>query len=132
MVEKIAFGLLHPSTNHIARYVYTEEEVAIFHRLNPEKTMTTYRDQEDELADGTSFFEWDVLGDLLQFIKTNEWDHWNDEPDLDDFSDFVPIAFIRGMRRLGGNGDFFDGGLKIMLVTPKDDEGKTYDLSEIL
>jgi hypothetical protein len=130
--ETISFGLLHPTTRHLARCINTDEEVAIFHRLNPERTQTTYASQKEEINDRDCIFEWENLEDLLHFIKTHEWDQWNDEPDIDDdFSDFVPVAFIRGMRRIGGAGDLVDVGMKVRLVTLNDELGKSYDLLEI-
>jgi hypothetical protein len=131
-LEVTTFGLMHPASKRFARFINTEDEVGIFHRLNSDMTTTTYRDEPDELRDNCDFLESDELGVILNLIATNEWEEWNDEPDLDDFSAFVPVAIIRGKRRLGGVGDFIDIGMKVMLVIPKDATGTEYELSELL
>ncbi|MCZ7860777.1 hypothetical protein O9X98_05105 [Agrobacterium salinitolerans] len=55
--------------------------------------------------------------------------HW---PELEsDFSEFVPVAFIREKKRVLGIGETYIASQKIMLVKPKDPEGNDYDLVEI-
>jgi hypothetical protein len=131
-LETTTFGLIHPKTLRFARFINTEDECCIFHRLNAESTDVTYRSQAHELRDdASSILECDDLGTILEFLATNEWPHWNDEPDLYDFSAFVPVAIIREKARLAGVGDFIDRNMKVMFVSPKDSSGAEYELSEL-
>lgn len=132
-IETTTFGLIHPKTMRFARYLDSIDECCIFHRLNPELTDVEYTDQAAEMRDDvTNILEATELSIILEFLATNEWPHWNDEPDLDDFSTFVPVAIIREKSRVAGIGDFIDTGMKVMLVTPKDASGSEYELSELV
>ncbi len=124
------FGLIHPTTLRFARFINTEEDCCIFHRLNSDFTEAVYRSQADELLDA-SILESSDLGVILEFLATNEWPHWNDEPEISNFSSFVPVAIIREKTRLAGIGDFVDTSTNVFFVTPKDATGAEYGLSEL-
>jgi hypothetical protein len=140
-LRETSFGMMHLATKRFVRC--SPEEGCVFHRLNKVLTETTYRSLASEIHDTAPFFETAKLAPILGIIAgtadvdSYEWEDWNDGdweewPEIDDdLCAFVPVAFVRDIQRVGGTGDRFSAGMKIMLVTPKDETGEKYELSEI-
>jgi hypothetical protein len=131
------FGLLHLPSKRFARFDNVERSV--FHRLKPDLSQTTYRDEENELSDRAEFYEASALSTVLK-IQGVEFDRsdFGEIDDgygrlviLDDFSKFIPVAFTRQASRLHGVGDYIPSDIKARLVVDIEDDGDVYALADI-
>lgn len=157
--KELAFGLMHPKTGKLARELraYDDQRVVRIYHNEESGSHGDARDVDDEEyddidesaeEDDRAVFDYPdlytVLGIIrgIGFLEDAEYEefrwfqegdregmHW---PELEsDFSEFVPVAFIREKKRVLGIGETYIASQKIMLVKPKDPEGNDYDLVEI-
>lgn len=133
----LTFGLLHLPTKRFARIDSVER--SIFHRLNSDRSDANYRSHEVELGDQGIFYEADDLYTLLKVLRTTRDRFGRAECDdgygrvhiLNDFSDFVPVAFLRKATRLNGVGDYLIQSVSVKLVVNADEDGAVYELADI-
>lgn len=131
------FGLLHLQAKRFARFDSVER--SIFHRLNKDRSQANYRDHDIELRDQGIFYEADDLYTLLKVLRTTRDRSGRAECDdgygrvriLNDFSDFVPVAFLRQAARLNGIGDYLVQSMSVKLVINADENGEEYELADV-